>query len=113
MNKIGFFLFLFLLVGTLLLTLVFTDKVFTGNAVCIGQSCSVSVSIYVLEGPLSTFFGSVKTLSEEFINNANVSILGTSLSILTTNGTYNLTGELNGAYDLIASKEENFAPTAD
>ena len=52
LNKIGLFLFLFLLVGTLVFTLILTDKIFTGNTICIGQSCSISVSINVVN-PLS------------------------------------------------------------
>ena len=71
---------------------------------CIGEDCSVSISLNVVGMP-SSFIGFVRDLTSGLISGANVEILGTSYSDTTINGFYNLTQELDGTFNLMASKD--------
>ena len=71
---------------------------------CIGRDCSVGVSLNVV-GINSSFTGFVRDLTGSLISGANVEILGTSYSDTTINGFYNLTQELDGTFNLMASKD--------
>jgi len=92
-------LFLFLLVLTVNLS-VFA----LADTGCIDGSCSVGISINVIGTP-SSFVGFVRNLTGGLITGAKIEALGTGYSSFTVNGFYNITQELNGEYDLRASKD--------
>lgn len=69
---------------------------------CANGDCSVGFSLNVQQ--ISVFNGTVKDLTNILIPNSNVSVLGTSHSIITPNGIYAITGDLSGLYSLEAAK---------
>ena len=87
---------LFLLAWILLFNFVLADTE------CIGRDCSIDIALSVQK--ISAFNGSVSNLTGYPISNANVSVLGTSYSTLTSGGIYNINEELSGYYDLMAFK---------
>jgi hypothetical protein len=105
MKKINRIRFLFLLV----IALGFSGSVLADTE-CIGEDCSVGISLNVMEMP-SSFIGFVRDLTSGLISGADVEILWTNYSDTTINGFYNLTQKLDGAFNLKASKDRFLSQT--
>jgi len=77
---------------------------------CIGEDCSVGISLNFAGNP-SSFIGFVKDLTGGLISGANMEVLETSYSDTTINGFYNITQDLSGLHNLKASKEGYLSQT--
>ena len=85
-----------------LVLLVITLNFIIADTECIGQDCALGVTLDVQQIP--SFNGSVRDLAGSLISNANVDVLATGYSTITSTGIYSITADLSGLYDLKASR---------